>query len=144
MYNNKEQEMKKEARKAIIEALQDGYDGYYCDLHHEVFNTDYYIIGTYQAREALNEYDVFEALEKVQTYEKDNFGEIYTDLSNPEKLVNMLYYIIGEEVLYEMMDGIEAWEENWNNIATDETNAAILEAIKEKEVGTDEKTLYSQ
>ena len=35
-------------------------------------------------------------------------------------------YIIGEEVLYEMMDGIEAWEENWNNKADDETNAAIL------------------
>ena len=134
MYNNKEQEMRKEARKAIIEALQDGYTGYYSDLHHEVFNTDYYIIGTHQAKEALKEYDVFEAIEKVQTYEKYNFGKIYTDLSNPEKLVNMLYYIIGEEVLYEMMDGIEAWEENRNNIATDETNAAILEAIEEKEV----------
>jgi len=131
--NKKEQAMREEARAAIIEALQDGYTGYYSDLHHEVFNTDYYIIGTHAAKEALNEYGVFEALEKIQTYEKDNFGEIYTDLSNPEKLVNMLYYIIGEEVLYEMMDGIEAWEENWNNIATDETNAAILEAIKEKE-----------
>ena len=130
MYNKKEQAMRKEAREAIIETLKDGYTGYYHDLHNEVFNTDYYIIGTYQAREALNEYDVFEALEKVQTYEKDNFGEIYTDLSDPEKLVNMLYYIIGEEVLYEMMDGIEAWEENWNNIATDETNTAILKEVR--------------
>jgi hypothetical protein len=129
--NKKDLEMREEAREAIIEALEDGYSGYYCDLHNEVFNTDYYIIGTYQAREALNEYDIFEALEKVQTYEKDNFGEIYTDMSDPEKLINMLYYIIGEEVLYEMMDGIEAWNDNWNNIATDETNAAILEAIEE-------------
>ena len=109
-----------------------------------MFNTDYYIIGTHEAKEALKEYDVWEAIEKVQTYEEENFGEVYTDLSDPEKLVNMLYYIIGEEVLNEMMDGIEAWDENWNNIATDETNAAILEAIKEKEVNTDEKTLYSQ
>ena len=132
MYNNKEQEMRKEARKAIIEALQDGYDGYYCDLHHEVFNTDYYIIGTYEAKEALKEYDVFEAIEKVQTYEEENFGEVYTDLSNPEKLVNMLYYIIGEEVLYEMMDGVEAFNGNWNNQADEETNAAILEAIEEE------------
>jgi GDP-D-mannose dehydratase len=123
---NKEQEMREEARAAIIEALRNGYTGYYCDLHNEVFNTDYYIIGTYRAKEALNEYDVFEALEKVQTYEKDNFGEIYTDMSDPEKLINMLYYIIGEEVLYEMMDGIEAWDENWNNQADEETNAAIL------------------
>ena len=133
MYNSEEKVMRKEAREAIIETLKDGYTGYYSDLHHEVFNTDYYIIGTYQAKEALKEYDVWEAIEKVQTYEKDTFGEIYTDMSDPEKLVNMLYYIIGEEVLYEMMSGIEAWEENWNNQADEETNVAILEAIEEKE-----------
>ena len=126
-----EQEMREQAREEIIEALQEGYSGYYSDLHNEVFNTDYYIIGTYQAKEALKEYDVFKAIEKVQTYEKDNFGEVYTDLSDPEKLINMLYYIIGEEVLYDMMDGIEAWDDNWNNIATDETNAAILAELDE-------------
>jgi len=134
MYNRKEKAMREEARAAIIEALKDGYTGYYCNLHNEVFNTDYYIIGTYQAKEALKEYDVFEAIEKVQTYEKDNFGEICTDLSDPEKLINMLYYIIGEEVLIEMMDGIEAWGDNWNNQADEETNAEILKAIAEKEV----------
>ena len=126
----KDQEMREEARDAIVEALENGYSGYYCDLHNEVFNTDYYIIGTYRAKEALNEYDVFEALEKVQTYEKDNFGEVYTDLSDPEKLINMLYYIIGEEVLSEMMDGITAWEDNWNNQADEETNAEILKMVK--------------
>ena len=126
----KDQEMREEARDAIVEALENGYSGYYCDLHNEVFNTDYYIIGTYRAKEALNEYDVFEALEKVQTYEKDNFGEVYTDLSDPEKLINMLYYIIGEEVLSEMMDGITAWEDNWNNQADEETNAEILKTVK--------------
>ena len=127
----KELEMRTQARTDIIEALENGYGGYYCDLHHEVFNTDYYIIGTYQAKEVLNEYGVFKAIEKVQTYEKDNFGEVYTDLSNPEKLVNMLYYIIGEEVLYEMMEGVEVWNDNWNNQATDETNAEILKALEE-------------
>ena len=131
MYNSKEKTMREEARAAIIEALRDGYTGYYCDLHNEVFNTDYYIIGTYQAKEALKKYDIWEAIEKVQTYEKENFGEIYIDLSDPEKLINMLYYIIGEEVLFEMMDGIKAWEENWNNQADEETNAEILKAIAE-------------
>jgi hypothetical protein len=129
--NKKEQTMREEARAAIIETLQDGYSGYYCDLHNEVFNTDYYIIGTYHAKKALEEYGVWDAIEKVQTYEKDNFGEVYTDMSDPEKLINMLYYIIGEEVLYEMMDGIEAWDENWNNKADEGTNAAILEALGE-------------
>ena len=44
----------------------------------------------------------------------------------------MLYYIVGEEVLFEMMEGIEAWDENWNNRADEETNAKILKAIGEK------------
>ena len=128
--NKKELEMREQAREAIIEALENGYSGYYCDLHNEVFNTDYYIIGTYKAKKALEEFGVFDAIEKIQTYEKDNFGEIYTDLSDPEKLINMLYYIIGEEVLFEMMQGIEAWEDNWNNRATDEINTEILKTIE--------------
>ena len=131
MKNFKEQKMREEAREAIIEVLRDGYSGYYCDLHNEVFNSDYYIIGTYEAKEALKEYDIWDAIEKVQTYEKESFGEVYTDLSNPEKLINMLFYIIGEEVLYEMMDGVKVWDDNWDNVADEETNAAILEAIKE-------------
>ena len=131
--NKKEQEMREEAREAIIETLEDGYSGYYCDLHNEVFNTGYYIVGTEQAKEALREYDVFEAIEKIQAYEMDNFGDVYTDLSDPEKLINTLYYIIGEEVLYEIMDGVDEFHDNWNNLATEETNAAILEAIGKKE-----------
>ena len=129
MYNKKHEAMKEEAIEAIMEALEDGYSGYYCDLHNEVFNTDYYIIGTYEAKEALREYDVFDAIELVQTYEKEQFGEVYTDLSNPEKLINMVYYIVGDEIICEMNE-IEAFSDNWNNVADDETNAIILEAMK--------------
>ena len=129
---SREEVMREEAREAIIETLENGYTGYYCDLHNEVFNSDYYIIGTEQAKEVLREYDVFKAIEKIAEYEKDNFGEIYTDLGDPEKIVNMLYYIIGEEVLYEMVDEIEAWDENWNSKADEKTNAEILKAIEEK------------
>lgn len=129
MYNNKHNEMKQEAIESIIEALEDGYSGYYCDLHNEVFNTDYYIIGTEMAKDALREYDVFDAIELVQEYENFNFGEVYTKLSDPEKLINMVYYIIGDEVICEMNE-IEAFNDNWNNVADDETNEAILEAMK--------------
>ena len=62
MFKRKEQAMREEARKAIVEALKNGYAGYYRDLHSEVFNTNCYIIGAEQARKALKEYDVFEAL----------------------------------------------------------------------------------
>lgn len=129
MYNRKYNDMRDEAIDAIIEALEDGYSGYYCDLHNEVFNTDYYIVGNYEAKEALREYDVFEAIELVQNYEKEQFGEIITDISSPEKLINMVYYIIGDEVIGDMNE-IDEFSDNWNNVADDETNEAIVEAMK--------------
>ena len=130
MMNAKHDEMRREAIADIIETLESGYSDYYCDLHNEVFNADYYIIGTWQAKEALNEYDVFDAIETVQEYEKSNFGEVYTDVTNPEALVNMLYYIIGEEVINDMYD-IAAFANNWNNDADEETNAAIVSELNE-------------
>ena len=129
MLTKKHYEMKKEAIADIIECLENGYSGYYCDLHNEVFNTDYYIIGTWKAKEVLTEYDVFSAIEKVLDYEKSIFGEVYTDISDPEKLINMLYYVIGEEVIADMYD-IEVFNDNWNNCADEETNAAIIEELK--------------
>lgn len=127
--NRKYEQMRREAIEAIIDTLENGYDGYYCDLHNEVFNTDYYIIGTGLAKDALREYDVFEAIELVQDYERNVFGEIYTDFSDPEKLINMVYYVIGEEVIGEMYE-IEPFEDNWNNVADEETNAIIVEAMR--------------
>ncbi len=84
-----------------IESLrecQSWYNNYASDLPNEFFNTEYYIIGTYQAKEWLGK-NVFDVIEEIQEYENSNFGESYTDLSNPEKLVNMYVYIIGEEIL---------------------------------------------
>ena len=127
----KEELMKEEARERIIECLKNGYNGYYSELHHEVFNTSYYIIGTWEAKKALDEYEVWEAIEKVKTYEEDNFGEIYTDLSDPVKVVNMLFYIIGEEVIWEMLNQSKTWDENWNNLADEEINAKILKELGE-------------
>jgi len=70
------------------------------ELHNEIFNTDYYIIGTYEAKQWLGDF-VFEAIDKIKEYEESNFGEVNTDLSDPEKIVNMYVYIIGEELIYE-------------------------------------------
>lgn len=92
---------KLEALEDIKETLKD-YNGYIEDLHNEVFNTDYYIIGTYKAEKALEDYGVFYAIEQIQDYEVTNFGEVLTDLSNPEAVANMLYYIVGEETLSEL------------------------------------------
>jgi len=68
------------------------------DLHHECFNTDYYIIGRYQAEKWLED-QVFSIISIVKAYELENFGEVYTDLSEPEKVVNMYVYIVGEHIV---------------------------------------------
>jgi hypothetical protein len=80
------------------------------ELHNEIFNTDYFIIGTYKAKQFLNAYGVFEAIEKVMEYEKFNFGEVLTEIHNPERLVNMLAYVEGEEILSESETLTEFWD----------------------------------
>ena len=78
------------------------------ELHHELFNTDYYIIGTYKCKEWLKEHNLctFKVCNFIKQYEVYNFGECITDLSSPERVVNMLVYILGEEVLCSMEDEI--------------------------------------
>ena len=68
------------------------------ELHHKLFNEDYFIIGYYQAEKALEKYGIFDAIDTVKQYEIGNFGEFTTEV-NSEKIANMLAYIIGEEIL---------------------------------------------
>ncbi len=76
------------------------------DLHHHAFNTDYYIIGTYRAKKWLCGAE-FEVIQFVKEYEQDNFGEVSTDFSDPEKIVNMYAYIIGEEIVSDYINKLE-------------------------------------
>jgi len=78
------------------EWLKDNKD----DWHHHAFNMDYFIIGTHNAIEWMGD-QVFKIIETIKEYEQDNFGEVTTDLSSPEKLVNMYAYIVGEQVVDE-------------------------------------------
>ena len=77
------------------------------DLHHEAFNQDYYIIGTYKAAQWLGDH-AFECIEIIKDYEQDNFGEVYTDFSSPEAVVNMYTYIVGEEIVYEFFNSLDS------------------------------------
>ena len=124
-------EMRKDAIENIIDVLADGYSGYYCDLHNEVFNTDYYVSNNSEAKEMLGD-DVYYAIGRIYDYEKDNFGEVYTDLSEPMKIVNMLYYIIGEDVMYEDRLFNELLMDNWDNLADEETNQKMIDALEKE------------
>lgn len=102
MSNEKQYFTPVEILEDILDVLESGYDGPMEELHNEVFNTDYYIIGTWLAKQALEEFGVFEAIETVQTWERDNLGETYTDVADPEKLANMLYFILGEMIMFDL------------------------------------------
>tara|TARA_R110000822_G_scaffold277827_3_gene399869 strand:- start:284 stop:613 length:330 start_codon:yes stop_codon:yes gene_type:complete len=76
------------------------------DMHHHAFNTDYYIIGTWKAEQWLGS-RAFEIIGIISDYEKSAFGEVSTDLSNPESIVNMYAYIVGEVVVANWRESLE-------------------------------------
>jgi len=76
------------------------------DLHHEIFNTDFYIIGRKQASDWLGD-QVFNIIDFIKEYENDNFGSVNTDFSEPEAVVNMYVYIIGEEIVSDYRNQLE-------------------------------------
>jgi len=108
--------MKNSIKKELTEYAQDfireriEYDSSYMardisEIHHEMFNEDYYIIGYHQAEEWLKKHDlpVFEAIRICNYHEEMECGTIYTKFDNAEQLVNILVYRLGEEVLQEII-----------------------------------------
>ncbi len=74
------------------------------DLHYHLFNQDYYIIGYYNAEQWLKKHNIniFQGISFVQDYEREMFGnDGMRNYDNAESLVNMIVYIIGEELLYQ-------------------------------------------
>ena len=121
-------------RNELIEKINDAInDGYLIgkpvnELHHEIFNTDYFIIGYFESEKWLKEnYGIFAAIDTIKEYETDNFGEVNTDLSSSENVVNMLVYILGEELLNE----IALIQENWDEELTEELAEEIKNELEE-------------
>jgi hypothetical protein len=111
-----------------IEHIKDCQPSCYgCDLHNEIFNSDYYIIGRYEAEQWLtNNGGTFHNIDLVKEYEQSNFGEVNTDLSEPERIVNMVVYILGEEVL----SVSKTLQSKWNNRLDDEDLEAIINELE--------------
>ncbi len=109
-YQQKQQEIKEyclERLREIAEYMdnQDFRDAYASDLHNDIFNTDYYIVGRYQANQWTGG-DTFDIIGDVVEYEKSNFGEVHTDLSEPENVVNMWVYVQGWEIIHECYETV--------------------------------------
>ena len=92
--NDRVKELKEYSKESYNDMVKDG------ELHHEIFNTDYYIIGTYEAKQWLGD-QAFDIIGIIKEYEEDNFGEVNTELDNPERVVNMYVYIVGEDLINE-------------------------------------------
>ena len=117
--------MNKDVKNYAIDALNhisaDCVHG--CDLHNEIFNTDYFIIGHYAAEQWLiNNPGIFQAIEDIKEYEQDHFGEVDTDFSSAEAVANMWAYIEGENILATS----EVLNDSWDVLLT----AEAIEAIK--------------
>ena len=87
------------------------------DIQMNTTNTDLWIIGTYKASQALGEFGeedqlytgtnldgVFGAIEYIQDYEIHQYGEVLTNLLNPEKVASMVAFINGEQIINELSD----------------------------------------
>ena len=108
-YYNQE-EIKNYATDTIKERLQydeDYLDQDFSEIHHDLFNTDYYVVYYHEANAFCGE-RVFNIIEVVKEWEKNNFGEITTDFSNSCEVVNMYVYIVGEYILQDILDEIKA------------------------------------
>lgn len=103
---NLTKKIEKELLLHILDRINDGAlsddnrDGW----HFYCFNESYYLIGYYACSEWLKQHniDTFEAIGICLEYEKDNFGEVTGIYNNSEKTVNMLAYIFGEELIYNL------------------------------------------
>lgn len=105
-----------------------GSNTYVSDLHHEIFNTDYFLIGFYDCEMWLNNnVGIFQAIEIIKEYEITNYGSLITDISSSEKVCNMYVYIKGEEILNES----KTISENWDNRIDDEMINNIINELKE-------------
>ena len=104
--NYKYDEIKQYFDDYIKEQDNDWIDENIDDLHYHAFNTDYYIIGNYQATKWLGD-EVFNIINFIKDYEIDNFGEVNTDFSSPESVVNMYVYIIGESIVNDFVNDRE-------------------------------------
>ena len=77
---------------------------YWADLHHYLFNEDYFLIGTFKAKQWLKD-DYVSAATTVQDYEQFNFGDISTRFDNPKQL-QICSVIFSERKYYQSLKSL--------------------------------------
>ena len=126
-------ELKAQAKWAIIEKLEEGYEGYLCDLHDEVFNVEMYTNDEDEAREILDSLGSYSVIGEIVKYEQDNFGQVSADkYDNPCWVLSMFWYITGEEALAELGEDVPEFEEFWDEELTEEECLVLIDRFTKK------------
>lgn len=112
-------EFSKQTILAVIDnAIKEYVGAHFVDTFEDAFSADPYIIGTYKANEALNQYQgaelngVFGAINDVNDY----FNEIGIETAmqkhlDPEKLADLLAYAEGDYYFTMLLDNLEVDED---------------------------------
>lgn len=119
----------------IQAAISDGINTFE-NIQDYTTNYEPWIIGTYKAAKALEMFDesdqlytetmldgVFGAIEYVQAYEKNEFGEVNTDLGNPEDLASAVAYINMQQVIGDVANALDI---DCDDELTDEQKEKIM------------------
>ena len=96
------------------------------DLHASLYSEPQHYIYYASAKEATAELDVWECIGAVQKYEQDQFGEVYTPLSDACRVADMVVYIMGYELMQSIYEGTEYFGEKWNDQLSDDELADML------------------
>ena len=126
-------ELKAQAKWAIIEKLEEGYDGYLCDLHNEVFNTEMYETNTAKATRILDGLGSYSVVAETVKYEQGIFGQTSVEkYSDPCLVLSMLWYMVGQEALSELGEDVPEFDELWNEELTEEECLVLIDRFTKK------------
>jgi len=85
-------------------------DYFGCDVDSYLFNSEHYTTRIPQTEQDTADLGVWDCVKLVINYEKDNFGEVFTEMS-AFKVANMVNYILGYHLLgkSEHLIASDAW-----------------------------------
>ena len=133
---------KNEVLDVIIDNLMDYLGSDFETFENDTFNTERNI-GTREAALDLDKFvkddatdyedttldsGAFGAIQLVKAYEQDNFGEVSTDLTNPEQVADMIDYIRGTRVFEELLNEADF---DLDDEITEESAKKVIELAKE-------------
>lgn len=103
-----------------------GYEGsYFENMFFDLFNASYYIIGTYQAKEWLENVGSLNCVQIITDWENEHFGEVqFKEFNNFEKLASLAVYAVADELYQNMLNDLDFEQD-------DEITEDHIEAIQD-------------